>query len=101
MSIDLSSEHLITLAEAVKVLPGRPHISTIWRWWARGVRGIRLETAVIGGRRFTSTQALQRFAEASTAVANGDVTGTPSNSTSTARQRRIADAERELDEAGI
>jgi hypothetical protein len=32
------------------------------------VRGVRLETVVIGGKRFTSVEALERFAEASTAA---------------------------------
>ena len=61
--IDFSKEHAVSFAEAARLLPGRPHIATLWRWHSRGVRGVRLETIVIGGRRFTTTESLQRFAD--------------------------------------
>lgn len=32
-----------------------PDVTTVWRWRSRGVRGIRLDTVCIGGRRYTST----------------------------------------------
>lgn len=66
--IDLS-EDLISLIEASKILPGRPHISTLFRLASpRGLRGVRLETLLVGGRRWTSRQALARFVAASTAA---------------------------------
>lgn len=34
---------------------------TIIDWWDRGVAGIVLESYLIGGRRFTSVEALERF----------------------------------------
>ncbi|MBC7853632.1 MAG: DUF1580 domain-containing protein [Pirellulaceae bacterium] len=37
------------------------------RSWARGVGGRRLETAKLGGKRFTSLEAIQRFAKQATA----------------------------------
>lgn len=56
-----SKEELITLANARTLLPGRPSIPTLWRWRSRGVRGRVLESVVIGGRVYTSREALRRF----------------------------------------
>lgn len=59
--IDHSTEKLLTLAEAADSLPMRPHVTTLWRWHLRGVRRTKLETILLGGQRFTSEQAIQRF----------------------------------------
>lgn len=69
MQIDLARESLLTLSAAATMLPGRPHISTMHRWRLRGVRGVRLETILVGGRRYTSWQALERFAASITSTA--------------------------------
>lgn len=61
MSIEIGTETVLSLTEAAKIAPGRPHLATIWRWCQRGVRGVKLETIVVGGRRFTTTEALERF----------------------------------------
>jgi len=68
MSIDLNREQLISLAELARNLPrrrrGRPvHASTVHRWRARGVDGIRLECVRIGGAWCTSREAFQRFSD--------------------------------------
>jgi hypothetical protein len=65
--IDIHTEKLQTLTEAARLLPDRPHVSTLYRWAQRGVKGVRLETVVVGGRRYTSVEALQRFAQRLTA----------------------------------
>jgi hypothetical protein len=100
MSIDVSVESLVTLTQASKQWPGWPHISTLWRWYTIGVKGQKLETVCVGGRRFTSREALERSAAASTAARDGIPTSPPPR---TSRQRRatIAAAERQLDAAGI
>ena len=54
-------EKLLSVNEAAKVIPGRPHLSTVWRWISYGVGGVRLETVQIGGRRYTSFEAIERF----------------------------------------
>jgi len=36
---------------------------TAWRWAQRGIKGTRLETFSVGGRRFTTREAFQRFVE--------------------------------------
>ena len=61
--IDLKSERTVPLNKAPQFVPGHPHLSTIWRWYLRGVRGVKLETLVVGGRRFTSVEAIERFCE--------------------------------------
>ena len=60
--INLSRETLIPLTQAAKLIPGcGVHISTLHRWRLRGIRGVRLETILIGGKRFTSVEAIDRF----------------------------------------
>lgn len=56
-------ESLLTLAEASRVLPGHPCIPTIWRWCAKGCRGIRLKAIRLGRRWYISPAALQEFGE--------------------------------------
>jgi len=96
--IDIHAEHMLTIAEAARELPGRPHISTLWRWVQRGCRGVRLETVLIGGIRYTSRESLQRMVEATTAAAAGE---TPKAQTRPQRARAIEQAEKELADAGI
>ena len=75
------------------------NVCTCWRWTKRGVRGVRLETYNVGGRRWTTEEAFARFVEGTTAAANGE----PAVESRTNRQRdtAIARAERELADAGI
>ena len=66
--IDFNAESCLTLVEAAKLVPGREgqgglHVSAIYRWVKRGVKGVHLETILIGGRMHTSREALQRFFE--------------------------------------
>jgi hypothetical protein len=93
MTIDISVEEILTLTQAAKSLPGRPASSTIHRWRLRGIRGVRLETILVGGRRFTSRQALERFAARITAAADGEA---PPIRTPRARQQAIERAEAQL-----
>ncbi|MFC1597688.1 DUF1580 domain-containing protein [Planctomycetota bacterium] len=95
---EILSETVIPISEAPKHIPGRPHSATIWRWWQKGVRGIKLETFVCGGRRFTSTEAIARFIRGTTAAQNGPVT---ESILSRERRAEIKAAEQELAEAGI
>lgn len=93
MSIDISMETLLSLADAAKTLPGRPHISTLHRWRLRGIRNIKLETVLIGGRRCTSHEALARFVGRTTAAASGEAlpTRTPAH-----RERDLRRAEADM-----
>jgi hypothetical protein len=96
--IDPFLEDLLTLSEAARLLPGRPHTSTLWRWIHKGIKGCRLESIFVGGTRRTSKQALGRFFAATTAAADGTA---PIVRTPTQREKAIAAAEKELAAAGI
>jgi Protein of unknown function (DUF1580). len=97
--IDLDREELLSISAAARQCPGRPHVATVWRWAETGVKGIRLETVQVGGRRFTSAEAIRRFIERTTAAAVGPAAEPPR--TPAARQRAIAAAKAELAKAGI
>ena len=56
-----STQDYIPLAEASKLIPGHPHVSTLHRWCVRGVGGIKLEHQTVGVRRFVTPDAVQRF----------------------------------------
>ena len=65
MPIDVATETIITLGEACRAVP--PHgvsTATMARWIQRGVRGAKLATVIIGGRRYTSREAIARFVAA-------------------------------------
>jgi uncharacterized protein DUF1580 len=65
--IDSATEQLLFLRDVPERIPPRKngqriHISCIYRWCGRGVRGVRLETIDLGGAgKATSVEALQRF----------------------------------------
>ena len=61
------TEDVLTLAEAARAIPTRPHFATLWRWTQKGLRGRKLETYRIGSRVVTSAQAVHRFLEATQA----------------------------------
>ena len=66
--IDLKREKLLSLGDACRALPRidgkRPHVSTMWRWCRKGVRGVHLEHVRLGHRICTSNEALSRFVNA-------------------------------------
>ncbi len=95
--IDLQSESLLSLPAAAKSLPGRPHIASLYRWFQRGVHGVKLETILVGGKRFTSREALQRFADCLTAVDAGN----PTPADSRRRQQEKQQAKAKLDKARV
>lgn len=83
--IDFANEEPIAITQAPSHIPGRPALSTIWRWLQVGVRGRKLESAMAGGRRFTSKQAILRF------LASSD-SEQPRASVSPSQRRRQSDA---------
>jgi len=107
--IDLASERKIPLAVAAAETPParngkKTHLSTLLRWVLTGAKApdgtrVRLEAIRLGGRWFTSREALQRFAEALTPRFDGDPPPAPR---SPARRRRASDrAARELEKLGV
>jgi len=95
---DILSERVIPISEAPQHVPGRPHTATIWRWYQRGISGVKLETFLAGGKRFTTIEAIQRFILASTVARDG---ADPSRAPSRQRQAAIEAAEAALTAAGI
>jgi hypothetical protein len=98
MTIDIETEKLLTFTEAATLLPDRPHVATLYRWWRHGRYGVKLESLLFGRRRYTSREALQRFAERVTAIANGEP---PPVRTVAQRRREHERAVRELEAMGI
>ncbi len=90
--IDCQTEQVIPIAQVPKHLPHRPNLSTVYRWIGAGA----LETMKIGGRVFTSIEALERFTEH-----RGGRPKPPESTRTPQRQRQIADAERKLKKSGI
>ena len=87
-------ESLVTLPEASEIAPGSPHLSTLRRWCSRGIRGRVLETVLIGGRRWTSREALERFFTALSMLGETPV----SSPTTRSRTRQIDKAVHALSE---
>jgi len=85
----LLAETLISIPRAAREMPGgRVNAATAWRWATHGVRGVVLETIVVGGRRrLTSREAIRRFVVATSAAAGQRV------SDPTAGQRAAAAGE--------
>ena len=65
MQLDLQKEQAITLAEVPNHVPKRNgkkvHYSTVYRWTKKGSRGRVLESVLVGGVRFTTVEAVNRF----------------------------------------
>ena len=60
-AIPLEGESLLELAAVPALLPIAVSAKSIRRWTETGVRGVVLETTCIGGRRFTSREAIRRL----------------------------------------
>src|SRR5262245_9105726 len=92
-------EDLLPLTQAVRHFPGphAPHVGTVVRWGLKGVGKdrVKLETVKIGGRRYTSKQALLRFVTRLSGEAGARA------ALSERRARAIRKAEHELDAEGI
>ena len=89
--IDIANEEPIALRNVPSILPAtgrgkRLQVSAVYRWVQRGLDGVKLEVIRIGGRRYTSVEALQRFAEHRTQP-HGQ--GSVGPATSPVRQRQV------------
>lgn len=101
--IDPLTETIIHFREAIQLTPKRrdkklPNLATFYRWSNEGCRGVVLETIQVGGTRCTSREAVARFFLALTAARDG----VPApKETPTARRKRAAVVNRELDKIGV
>ena len=89
---------LLTFPQAAAELPGRPHISTLHRWRQTGVKGVKLRTVRVGGKRMVDRISLQEFIDAVTAAADDEPTR---SQTPHQRERAIELAERRAKELGV
>lgn len=92
------NEYGLPLVEAIQKATGRrPHISTAIRWCQRCNRyGIRLESWMLGGRRVTSVEAVQRYNERNTTAANHGVTEHVSRRRSNSHAAAVHELDREF-----
>lgn len=88
-------DDLVSFNKAAEVLPKeqRPSLTTWWRWWRKGIRGVRLHTTLRGGRRLVKRSDVLRFFQELTDLADGERL---QSITSRQRQRQIAKAEKEV-----
>jgi hypothetical protein len=78
---DLRDDTPLSLLDAAALLGTftgkKPHVSTLWRWCLKGCKGVVLESICIGGKRFVTAAAIERFIEASTAARPGQTAEEP------------------------
>jgi hypothetical protein len=94
----LLPEAPISLGQACKILPKNANgksvnPSTLWRWHRYGLGGVKLQVWKVGGRAYTSREALQRFIAARSVIVPA--------SASVVVVRSNEDVERRLDAIGI
>lgn len=99
----LQNEGVYTFTQISKRLPTfngkRVHVSTIHRWCRKGVKGVRLEFRVLGGRLVTSMEAVDRFSKALSELETESVLGAFPRRVSVSEKERRRRAEMEKAEA--
>jgi hypothetical protein len=85
------------LSRASDYIPGNPHVATLWRWVAKGVRGCKLNVIRVGGRTMVTPDAIETFLAALNAA---DEPQTPELTTGQRRRQSVA-ARQALEEIGI
>lgn len=98
MPIDTERETLVSFSDARSSFRDgrRKSLATLHRWRLRGINGVKLETCLVGGMRFTSLEAIERFIRA----LNRDDIAPPAINASQ-RKRQGATAQAQLKEMGI
>jgi hypothetical protein len=102
--IDIGNEQLIRLTDLSSRIP--PHngkrlaLQTVYRWSLHGCKGVRLETVQLGGTRFTTLEAFQRFCDALTVARDGRPAAERHPAGAAAR-RRQDEIEKQLDAIGV
>ena len=97
--IDTEAETVISFADARSAFPGidrRLSLATLHRWRLNGVRGVKLETVLIGGLRHTSREAIDRMIVAQNADDAPVAAITP-----TQRRKQSEAARTELERMGV
>ncbi len=94
--IDPLSDDLITIDEAAKLVPGRPHRHSVYRWSLYERRGHKLETVLVSGRRYTTRNALREYLQNVSTP-----TGDPRTYRGRVNATRAARAQKRLAKSGI
>jgi hypothetical protein len=99
MPIDVEAETLVHFPDARSAFHGgrRVSLASLHRWRLNGVRGVKLETILIGGLRYTSRESIARFIAAQNAA---DVPAAPTI-TATQRRKQSEAARLALQEVGL
>jgi len=102
MTIDVQTETLISFNDARSAFRDgrRKSLATLHRYRLNGVRGVKLETVLIGGLRYTSEEAVDRFIAALNADDAPSVLSVPAM-TPARRQRQSEAALVELERMGV
>jgi hypothetical protein len=74
------------------------HLTTVWRWTLAGAGDFKLKFWILGGRRFTSIDAIEEFIAARTAAATDEEAPVRTNRQHAAAQ---AAARKKLEAAGV
>lgn len=94
--INIETEELILFPLAGQFIPGRPSRPTLERWRLHGVRGgVKLATCVVGNKRYTSKEAIERFIQEQNDPGSVTTAANESGATKSARVRR------ELEKLGV
>lgn len=78
--ITTNRERLVSISKACELFGAAGHsksLMTVYRYSGRGLRGVKLETVLDGGRIFTSKQAVKRFLQAQSVAREGRYGATP------------------------
>lgn len=85
---------------AVEIVTGeRPSPSKCWRWYMKGIQGIRLQTWLVGGKRLTTLAAVREWIQERTQQAAEE--HVPSDGPVKPRQLDAATRERLEKELGV
>lgn len=95
----MSDHSGLSFPEAARLC--RCHLATLHRWRLHGIQGIKLETYRVGGRRYVTPEAIDRFNAAITASVDGDTVSTSQRESDSARAKRLDRIDAELAAAGI
>lgn len=105
MAIDIHTEEMLELNKVPANLERRTgkrlNLSTVYRWINRGIAGVQLETILIGGCRYTSAQALNRFFTQSTLAKQGKLSKATAEGIRRARAIRQKQVEHRAKRLGI
>lgn len=99
MGIDTATETIVSFNDARSAFKDgrRKSLATLHRWRLRGVKGVRLESILIGGLRYTSLEAIDRFI----AAQNADDAPAVPVITASQRRRQSEAARAELERMGV